>query len=89
MNKNNQSRAALFDALRKYVNNKTIPLHVPGHKQGNTIDSEFKNFLGQSIFKIDLTTFKALDSLHKPVGVIKEAQELASEVYGVTIAFFV
>ena len=53
MNKNNQNRAPLFDALRKYVNDKTIPFHVPGHKQGNTIDAEFKDFLGQSIFKID------------------------------------
>lgn len=88
MNKNNQNRAPLFDALRKYVNDKTIPFHVPGHKQGNTIDAEFKDFLGQSIFKIDLTTFKALDSLHKPVGVIKEAQELASEVYGSDYSFF-
>jgi Arginine/lysine/ornithine decarboxylases len=83
-----QNETPLFDALMEYVNRETIPFHVPGHKKGEGIDEEFKNFIGQNPFKIDVTVFKLVDSLHHPTGPIKKAQKLAADAYGSDASFF-
>ncbi|WP_163194440.1 aminotransferase class I/II-fold pyridoxal phosphate-dependent enzyme [Clostridium thermarum] len=88
MYKLDQNKTPLFDALMEYVNRGTIPFHVPGHKKGNGIDEEFKNFIGENPFKIDVTVFKLVDSLHHPTGPIKKAQELAADAYGSDACFF-
>ena len=88
MYKLNQNETPLFDALMEYVNRDTIPFHVPGHKKGIGMDEEFKNFMGVNPFKIDVTVFKLVDSLHHPTGAIKKAQELAADAYGSDAAFF-
>jgi arginine/lysine/ornithine decarboxylase len=83
-----QNQTPLFDALLEYVNRDTIPFHVPGHKNGRGMDEEFKNFIGENPFKIDVTVFKLVDSLHHPTGPIKKAQELAADAYGCEASFF-
>ena len=88
MYKLNQNETPLLDALIEYVNRETIPFHVPGHKKGIGIDEEFKKFMGLNPFKIDVTVFKLVDSLHHPTGPIKKAQELAADAYGSDAAFF-
>ncbi|WP_027634285.1 aminotransferase class I/II-fold pyridoxal phosphate-dependent enzyme [Clostridium hydrogeniformans] len=88
MYKLNQNETPLFDALMEYVNRETVPFHVPGHKKGIGMDEEFKNFIGENPFKIDVTVFKLVDSLHHPTGAIKKAQELAADAYGSDAAFF-
>ncbi|WP_032121738.1 aminotransferase class I/II-fold pyridoxal phosphate-dependent enzyme [Clostridium amazonitimonense] len=88
MYKLDQNETPLFDALLEYVNRETIPFHVPGHKKGIGMDEEFKSFIGENPFKIDVTVFKLVDSLHHPTGPIKKAQELASDAYGSEAAFF-
>ncbi|MGG7176174.1 aminotransferase class I/II-fold pyridoxal phosphate-dependent enzyme [Clostridium paraputrificum] len=88
MNKLDQRNTPLFDALKEYVSRDTLPFHVPGHKKGIGMDDEFKNFMGENPFKIDVTVFKLVDSLHHPNGPIKEAQELAAAAYGADASFF-
>lgn len=88
MYKMNQEETPLFNALMEYVDRNTLPFHVPGHKKGVGIDSEFKNFIGANPFKIDVTVFKLVDSLHHPTGPIKKAQELAADAYGAEASFF-
>lgn len=88
MNYLDQTKTPLFDALKEYVNRDTLPFHVPGHKKGVGMENEFKNFIGENPFKIDVTVFKLVDSLHHPKGPIKEAQELAAEAYGADATFF-
>ena len=88
MYKMNQNETPLFNALMEYVNRDTLPFHVPGHKKGIGIDSEFKEFIGANPFKIDVTVFKLVDSLHHPNGPIKKAQELAADAYGAKASFF-
>ena len=88
MYKLDQNETPLFDALMEYVNRETIPFHVPGHKKGVGMDTEFKNFMGENPFKIDVTVFKLVDSLHHPTGPIKKAQELAADAYGADATFF-
>lgn len=88
MYKLNQNKTPLFSALLEYVNRGIIPFHVPGHKNGMGMEREFKEFLGEHVFKIDVTLLKLVDSLHHPRGVIKEAQELAADAYGSDACFF-
>lgn len=88
MYKMNQNETPLFDALKEYVSRDTIPFHVPGHKKGQGVDEQFKEFIGLNPFKIDVTVFKLVDSLHHPTGPIKKAQELASDAYGSKATFF-
>ncbi|VYU63419.1 aminotransferase class I/II-fold pyridoxal phosphate-dependent enzyme [Clostridium tertium] len=88
MYKMNQNETPLFDALMEYVNRDTLPFHVPGHKKGIGIDPKFKEFIGENPFKIDVTVFKLVDSLHHPNGPIKKAQELAADAYGSKASFF-
>lgn len=88
MYKLNQDETPLFDALMEYVARDTIPFHVPGHKKGQGVDPEFKHFIGDNPFKIDVTVFKLVDSLHHPTGPIREAQALAADAYGSDATFF-
>jgi len=87
--KNNQLRKPLFDALIKYgLKDKITPFDVPGHKMGKGINEEFKNLVGENIFKIDVNSMKELDNLSNPTGVIKEAEILASDLFKSENAFF-
>lgn len=88
MYKLNQNETPLFDALMEYVDKDTLPFHVPGHKKGVGVDTEFKKFMGENPFKIDVTVFKQVDSYHHPTGPIKKAQELAADAYGSDACFF-
>ena len=88
MHKLDQNETPLFDVLMEYVDRDTVPFHVPGHKKGVGVDEEFKKFIGDNPFKIDVTVFKLVDSLHHPTGAIKKAQELAADAYGSDAAFF-
>ncbi len=83
-----QYRTPLFDALVALAESKKVSFHTPGHKSGKGISTRFRKFVGHKIFTIDLTTLDEVDCLQKPIGVIKEAQELAAEAYGAEHSFF-
>jgi arginine/lysine/ornithine decarboxylase len=83
-----QYRTPLFDALVALAEAKKVSFHTPGHKSGKGISTRFRKFVGSKIFTIDLTTLDEVDCLQKPVGVIKEAQELAAEAHGADRSFF-
>jgi len=83
-----QYRTPLFDALVSLAESRKTSFHTPGHKSGKGISTRFRKFVGPKIFTIDLTTLDEVDCLQRPVGVIKEAQELAAEAYGADHSFF-
>src|SRR3990172_1474673 len=83
-----QYRTPLFDAMVSLAEARKISFHTPGHKSGKGIATRFVKFVGPKIFSIDLTTLDEIDSLQKPTGVIKEAQELAAMAYGADASFF-
>lgn len=82
-----QNKAPLFEALKKYVTDDTLPFHVPGHKQGRG-NKELTDFLGYNAMSIDLTCLEDLDNICNPVSVIKQAQQLAAEIYKAENAYF-
>lgn len=83
-----QFRTPLFDAMVALAESRKVSFHTPGHKSGKGISTRFRKFVGPKIFSIDLTTLDEVDSLQKPKGVIKEAQELAAIAYGADRSFF-
>ena len=83
-----QFKTPLFDAMVNLAEQRKVSFHTPGHKSGKGISTRFRKFVGPRIFSIDLTTLDEVDSLHKPKGVIKEAQELAARAYGADRSYF-
>ncbi|HHX77434.1 MAG TPA: arginine decarboxylase, partial [Firmicutes bacterium] len=57
MYKLDQTRTPLFDALMEYVNNDTVPFHVPGHKKGQGAAKILRDFIGTNVLAIDVTVF--------------------------------
>ncbi len=88
MDADDQFRTPLFDAMVQLAESRKVSFHTPGHKSGKGISTRFRKFVGPKIFSIDLTTLDEVDSLQKPRGVIKEAQELAARAYGANHSFF-
>jgi arginine decarboxylase len=82
-----QNKTPLFDAMKEYERKNITPFDVPGHKRGKAL-SEFTSYFGDKIMSIDVNSSKPLDNLANPIGVIKEAEELMSELFNATSAFF-
>ncbi len=82
-----QIQTPLFDALKAYHKRNVIPFDVPGHKHGNGL-KEFKAYFGDAMMELDVNSMPCLDSLCNPIGVIRQAEDLAAEAYGADSAFF-
>ncbi|MFN3430910.1 MAG: aminotransferase class I/II-fold pyridoxal phosphate-dependent enzyme [Candidatus Sericytochromatia bacterium] len=84
-----QARAPLFDAMREYAaKDAVVAFHTPGHKQGHSMEPEFRRLVGEATMRMDLTELDELDDLHHPEGVILEAQALAAEAFGADATYF-
>lgn len=79
----------LLAAMSHYVEDGVIPFHTPGHKQGKGMHSRLGNILGRDTLALDLALMEELDDFHEPHGCIKEAQDLAAELYQADHSFFV
>lgn len=88
LDRHSQGRAPLFEAIRHYCSLDKAPFHTPGHKQGRGIPAEMREFLGEMVFRADLTELPEVDNLHDPDGAILEAQRLAAEAYGASRSWF-
>lgn len=84
----NQNKAPLYEAILRYVEKDMIPFHMPGHSNGRGVPRYLKKLFGNDLFKFDLTEVSGLDYLHYAKGVIKQAEELAADLYGVKNTFF-
>ncbi|MGY6530721.1 MAG: aminotransferase class I/II-fold pyridoxal phosphate-dependent enzyme [Cyanobacterium sp.] len=78
----------LINQLKKSLEKHHAPFYAPGHKQGKGANIELKKILGESVFKADLPELPELDNLFAPEGVIKEAQEFASQTFGAKKTWF-
>ena len=75
----------LIEALTEFKEANPISFHVPGHKGGilSGLPSELRVGL-----QYDFTELEGLDDLHEPSGVIEEAQQKLSSLYGSDQSFF-
>jgi lysine decarboxylase len=83
-----QQKAPLYEAIVNYSEGRKISFHTPGHKHGRGIPKIFQQYVGEKIFRLDLSVMQEIDSLHEPNSVIKEAQILAAKAYGAEYSFF-
>ena len=75
----------VYNALKSYAASGALPFHMPGHKLGSGIPDRFLS----EIEKLDLTELPDTDDLHRPEGILKEAQELAASAFGAVKSWFV
>ncbi len=83
-----QNKTPLFDAIRNYIDLNPAYFRIPGHRLERGISNRWKDVVGEEIFKFDLTETPLVDDLHNPEGAIKEAQELAREVFNADHSYF-
>ncbi len=83
----NQNKAPIVDGIFKYILKNYRSFHVPGHQGGKEMEGLLKLLLKQPL-KADLTEVPGLDNLHAPLGMIKDAQEIAAEAFGAEESFF-
>ncbi len=83
-----QNRAPLYEAVKEYIKRDMVPFHMPGHSQGRGTPEPLKRIFNKELFDFDLTEVSGLDYLHYAHGVIKEAEELAANLYGAKKTFF-
>ncbi|KAF1678506.1 MULTISPECIES: aminotransferase class I/II-fold pyridoxal phosphate-dependent enzyme [Bacillus] len=77
----------LYKALIQHAKRNSHSFHVPGHHNGDVFFDDAKSIF-DPLLTIDVTELAGLDDLHHPSGVIKEAQELVSQLYGSADSFF-
>ena len=87
MTKVDQDRTPLFDAVKKYVEDKVVQFHVPGHKQGRGIP-ELADYIGERVLQMDANGMEDLDYANNPTGVIYESEKLLAYAYGAQNAYF-
>ncbi|MEW9033397.1 MAG: aminotransferase class I/II-fold pyridoxal phosphate-dependent enzyme [Planifilum fimeticola] len=85
---NRQQLTPLFTRLKEHAARNPLQFHIPGHKKGQGMDPEFRDFMGERALSIDLINIAPLDDLHHPHGPIQEAQKLAAEAFGADHTFF-
>lgn len=86
MERANQNKAPIYEALQQFRQMRVVPFDVPGHKRGRG-NPELTDFLGQQCVSVDVNSMKPLDNLCHPVSVIREAEQLAAEAFGSAEAF--
>lgn len=84
----NQFQTPIVDTLKECANKPHAAFYTPGHKRGQGISPLLADLLGDSVFKADLPELPELDNLFAPESVIKEAQELAAQVFGASQTWF-
>lgn len=83
-----QNRMPLVEAMLKYKNEKIYPFHTPGHKGGRGMEALLRDELGTGALAMDVSLMSELDDIHAPETYIKEAQDLAAQLYGSDRCFF-
>ncbi len=70
-------KTPILDGLNKIREREKVSFHMPGHKGKNTLIN-----WADYIPYMDTTELYGLDNLHDPKGIIKESQNIASQVFG-------
>lgn len=83
-----QFSTPIVNALARYINDGTIRFHMPGHKGRPSGGNALMRLIGNTVFKADVTNVPGMDDLHQTQSVIREAQELAAQVYGADYTYF-
>ena len=78
----NQNSTPILDAIENFRNERPAFFRIPAHRFERGADPRALEVLGEKAFMSDLTEAEGLDDLHQPAGPIREAQDLAAEIWG-------
>ena len=81
-------RAPIFETLAGYARSGMYGFHTPGHKGGRFAATELAELVGPSGLALDLPAMTATDNTFHPAGCIREAQELAADLFGAGHTFY-
>lgn len=87
MRRLDHNQAPLFEAMKAYHNKNVVPFDVPGHKHGKGAQ-ELVSYFGSTMLELDVNSMKDLDNVSNPIGVIRDAEELAADAYYADHGFF-
>src|SRR4051812_4544367 len=62
--------------------------HTPGHKGGRFAAPELTELVGKSGLALDLPAMTATDNTFHPTGCVRDAQQLAAELFGAAATFY-
>lgn len=83
------SKLPIVEGVMKYIREDNRLFCMPGHKGGKGFNTtEIGKELYNNFIQADITEVDGLDNLHHPEGIIKEAQEKLSELYGSKKSYF-
>ena len=85
---NRQSHAPIAEAMATYAKDGALAFHTPGHKQGLGAHPLLRELITEQGLREEVSLMEELDDLHDPSGCIREAQDLAAELYGADAAWF-
>jgi arginine/lysine/ornithine decarboxylase len=88
MNTTGQEKAPIAEAMRAYAADGALAFHTPGHKQGRGAHPLLRQLITEEGLREEVSLMEELDDLHEPTMCIREAQELAAELYGADAAWF-
>lgn len=78
----------LVKALGRYARKNPVRFHMPGHKGGSRVFSDFGRLFRKNLFRWDVTEIPGLDDLHEPCGVIEKAEQKLARLYGADKSYF-
>jgi arginine/lysine/ornithine decarboxylase len=81
-------RAPIFETLAGYARGGIYGFHTPGHKGGRFAAPELAELVGKSGLALDLPAMTATDNTFHPGGCIRDAQQLAADLFGARETFF-
>ncbi len=81
-------RAPLWDTLTRYAQSGIYAFHTPGHKGGAFAPPELAEMIGARGLALDLPSMTATDNTFHPTGCVRDAQQLASDLFGAGATFF-
>lgn len=72
----------LFQSLSRLAKEDVYPFHMPGHKRN------MSGYMLQAAYQLDITEIEDFDNLHRPTGIIGQAQKKAAGLWGARESFF-
>jgi lysine decarboxylase len=81
-------RAPIWETLTRYAEGGIYAFHTPGHKGGRFAPPELAEMIGARGLALDLPSMTATDNTFHPTGCVREAQRLASDLFGSAETFF-
>ena len=88
MANDSQKNAPIAQAMCRYAEDCALAFHTPGHKQGLGAHPMLRELITAKGLREEVSLMEELDNLQAPSHCIRDAQNLAAELYGADATWF-